>query len=158
MPTIIERENARRRRLEIIKYYRTHDYTGQQDLINYLESKGMRVEQPQISKDLAALHMLPFTDRDGRQRMGVKSDLAKYKLPERYVKIFQEAVLGVDVCGNWVVVDTIPECSQIVAYIIAVNNFTETLSIMCGPTHVTILTKSEEDALEVKSRLEEGIV
>jgi len=158
MATAEEREIVKKRREAILEYSRTHRYTGQRDLVEYLESIGLRVEQPQISKDLAALHLTPHLDKFGKKRLGVRSEIAKRKLPERYVKIFMEAVMEINVFNNWVIIETIQDCAAVVAYVVTANDWPETLSVMHGTKYVTIMTEDEDTATILRERLEEGIV
>lgn len=156
---IEELKNIKKKRLKaILEFARTETYVSQHALCDWLAERGLGCNQGQLSKDLDRLGMVPYIDRNGDKRLGRQNSILNEMLEERYVKILQEASLGVYELDSRVIIDTVPGAAQAVATIVESACWREVLAIYYGMSSVTILCSSERDADMIIDRIREGIL
>ncbi len=154
-----ELKRIKRARLKaILEYARDEPYTTQEALRGWLEKRGLGCNQGQLSKDLNELGMSPYIDRHGDKRLGRRTNILSEQLEERYVKVFQEAVLEAIHEDRCVYLVTLPGCGQACATVVESAGWDNVLSISYGMSSVTITCFNDETADEIYDRIQEGVL
>ena len=156
-PNIEAMREAKKARLRaILEFSRTEAFVTQKALAEWLAERGLGCNQSQLAKDLAQLGLAAYVDRGGTRRLGRRTSIISEQLQERYVKIFQEAVLGGESFNCYVILKTVPGCAQAVATVVETAGWTEVKSVFCGIDCVTILCVNEQCADIIFDRTREG--
>ena len=158
--TTEELRKIKRERLKaILEFARTEEFVNQNALAAWLAERGLGCDQAQVSRDFDILGLVPYYDRYGKKRLGRRSKIASEQIEERFVKIFQEAVLSADRVDNLVFVETVPGQGIGVATIIEAAGWQrEVLTVSYGQSTVTILCWNDDAADDVLDRIREGIL
>lgn len=155
-----ELKRIKRERLKaILEFARTEEFVNQTALAAWLGERGLGCDQGQVSKDFDTLGLVPYYDKYGKKRLGRRSKIASEQIEERFVKIFQEAVLAADRIDNLVFIETVPGQGVGVATIIEAAGWQrEVLTVSYGQSTVTILCWNDDAADDVLDRIREGIL
>lgn len=149
--------NAKKNRLKSILEFACNElYTNQADLCDWLYARGCGCNQGQLSKDLDQLGLAPYVDRHGEKHLGRRNRIISARLEERYVKIFEEAVLSVRQIQHLVMIETIPGCAQAAATVIESADWPEVLSITYGLSSLTLICMTDQAAADIYFRIKEG--
>ena len=158
--TIMELKEAKRQRLRaILEFARTEIFTSQYALTDWLVAHGHSTNQGQTSRDLEILGLSPYIDKYGDKHLGRRSKILSEQIEQRFVKVFQEAVLSADRMEKYVFIETLPGCASAVAAIIEAAGWQkEVLTVSYGWSSVTILCWSDAASDDVLDRIKEGIL
>ena len=150
------RITKKKRLRAILEFARTEKYTTLADLADWLEERGLKCNQGQLSRDMEQLGIAPYVDRCGNKHLGRRTSIISDQLEERYVKIYQEAVRRAELQDNMVLITVVPGCAQPVATIVEATGWTEVRAVFCGTENVVVLCSDEQCASDVYDRLREG--
>ena len=80
----------------------------QEQLLERLQSRGIKSTQATISRDIKELHLIKEPAGQGRYRYAVSTHRTKLNFADRLRTIFRESLLSVDYAQNIVVIKTMP--------------------------------------------------
>lgn len=135
-----------RRQQIILEIISEQTVSTQEELILFLEQKGIKTTQATLSRDIQQLSLVKQRDERG---------IIKYTLPVSAVKektLFQEAVLSVDYAMNTIVLKCRAGMAQGTCAAIDSVNHEGVVGTIAGDDTIFILVRSEADAKKLSKK------
>lgn len=135
-----------RRQQIILEIISEQTVSTQEELILFLEQKGIKTTQATLSRDIQQLSLVKQRDERG---------IIKYTLPFSAVKektLFQEAVLSVDYAINTIVLKCRAGMAQGTCAAIDSVNHEGVVGTIAGDDTIFILVRSEADAKKLSKK------
>jgi transcriptional regulator of arginine metabolism len=136
--------------LEIIE---KKDIETQEELAAELKSRGVRVTQATVSRDIKELRLLKVLAENGGYKYATV-ERAERGMSERFIRILVESVLTIDSAINQIVIKTITAGAQGAAEAIDSMKWPEVLGTIAGENTVLIIVRSEELVEAVVNRFQ----
>ena len=125
----------------------------QEELLDELNKAGYHVTQATVSRDIREMNLTKISLTGGKLRY-VAYRKTEEDLSEKYHRIFRDAFLSMDTAMNMVVIHTVSGMAMAVAAALDDMEFPEIVGSIAGDDTVMCATRSVEDAVAVKKRLE----
>ncbi len=135
--------------LEIIKNY---EIDTQDALVDMLNNEGFNITQATISRDIRELKITKALGEKGKQKY-VAPAPENVGLNQKFIRVFNEAVLSMDYAQNIIVIKTLTGMAMAVAATIDSMNKLEILGTIAGDDTIFCATKSEKTAIKIIERL-----
>ena len=94
------------RQTKILELIEQYDIETQEELSSYLQQAGYQVTQATVSRDIRELKLTKIALGNGRQKYAPVPK-AKEPLAEKYVRVFREGFLSMDMAQNILVIQTV---------------------------------------------------
>lgn len=135
----------------IIELIRNNDIENQSDLAFKLQEKGYDVTQATVSRDIQKLNLIKVK-RDGKFKYAVVENVGNFS--EKYIKIIMETIKSLDVAKNLLIVKT--QSGMAMATAAALDGLTldEIVGSLAGDDAIFIATRSDDDAMLLKNKIE----
>jgi len=144
------------RQQKIIQLIEEFDIDTQEELVSRLTEAGFKVTQATISRDIKELNLTKISRGKGKQKYVVhKND--DERLHEKYIRIFKDGLVSVDTAQNILVIKTASGMAMAVAAALDAMHFREIVGSIAGDDTIMAALRSSEDALEVKSKINDMI-
>ncbi len=146
----------RNKRCEKIIELITHNAVEtQEELVFMLKDAGFNVTQATVSRDIKLLHLVKVTNsEDGRQRYALSSSSSP-TLNEKYIRIFRDGVISMDLAMNILVVKTVSGMAMAVAAAMDAMELSSIVGTIAGDDTIMCAVRSIEDAKELRRKLNE---
>ncbi|MDO4518864.1 MAG: arginine repressor [Eubacteriales bacterium] len=138
---------------KIIELIQQYDIDTQEELVLKLNAEGFRVTQATVSRDIRALNLTKVTGKEGKAHYAVLSDKAG-KNADRFTRVLVDGILTMDVGQNILVVKTAIGMAMGVATAMDELKWPEILGCIAGDDTIMCVTKTMEQALNVKEKLQ----
>ena len=138
----------------IIAMIEQEEISTQEDLVAKLKSKGLKVTQATVSRDINELNISKMNNESRLQKY-VVSDKAADKNTNKLVNVFLQALLSYDIAANIVVIKTLPGMAPASASAIDSFNFEEVAGTIAGDDTIFIATKSHLLASRLTERIKD---
>ena len=125
----------------------------QEELLDELNKAGYHVTQATVSRDIREMNLTKISLTGGKLRY-VAYRKTEEDLSEKYHRIFRDAFLSMDTAMNMLVIHTVSGMAMAVAAALDDMEFPEIVGSIAGDDTVMCATRSVEDAVAVKKRLE----
>jgi transcriptional regulator of arginine metabolism len=136
------------------------EFSGQEQILRAMKSKGIRTTQATVSRDLQEMGFVKVRLRPGFFRYELLDRNAKRGLWERLKVLFENFVTGIRSTTNLMLVKTSPGNANGVASLIDSLNKPEILGTVAGDDTILIVTANEKDRKRLEKEftalLEEG--
>ena len=142
------------RQYKLKAYILEHEFETQNDLVDFLNKKGLNVTQATVSRDIKELGLIKVQGREKKYMYAYErksSDIHDVK----HLHLFRNCVIEVLTAMNIVVVKTLGGNGNSAGVMIDKLRLKEIVGSVAGDDTVLIVTKSEQDAESVKVRLQE---
>ena len=136
--------------IEIIKEY---EVETQQELARLLKTKGFDVTQATVSRDIKELRLVKILGQSGKYKYS-RSNESSQLVSDRFMKLFKDAVIEIDLASNIVVVKTLVGSANAAAAAIDALDVQKIVGTIAGDDTVFLLMKTKKEAMEVKSYFE----
>lgn len=146
--------NKNERHNKILEIISTKEINTQEELVNALNSYKFNVTQATVSRDVKELGLFKVAGKIKRYKYAYEKkavDIEEFKL----LHLFKNCVVSIDLAKNIVVVKTLGGNGNSAGVMIDKLKLTQVVGSVAGDDTVIIVTKSDEDAIEVKNRLSE---
>ncbi|MBR6571532.1 MAG: arginine repressor [Clostridia bacterium] len=120
----------------------------QEQLLERLQSRGIKSTQATISRDIKELHLIKEPAGQGRYRYAVSSHRTKLNFADRLRTIFRESLLSVDSAQNIVVIKTMPGLAQGAASALDGMAIGDMVGSLAGDDTVMIVMRDTESATD----------
>ncbi len=137
-----------KRQALILEIIAQNDIETQEELAQKLESRGVKVTQATISRDIKELSLIKVPANNGGYKYAYTNQNAKPPL-DRHMRIFRDTVLSVNEAGNLVILKTISASAQAAAEIIDNLNWPEIVGTIAGDNTVLVIVKNIEDVTDI---------
>lgn len=127
----------------------------QEQLLERLQSRGIKSTQATISRDIKELHLIKEPAGQGRYRYAVSTHRTKLNFADRLRTIFRESLLSVDYAQNIVVIRTMPGLAHGAASALDGMTISEMVGTLAGDDTVMIVMRNTESAAAFVAEIKE---
>lgn len=127
----------------------------QEQLLERLQSLGIKSTQATISRDIKALHLIKEPTGQGGYRYAVSGHRNKVKFADKLRTVFRESVLAVDCAQNIVVIKTMPSLAPAAASALDGMENEDVVGTVAGDDTVMMVMRSTANALEFCNQVKE---
>lgn len=127
----------------------------QEQLLERLQSRGIKSTQATISRDIKELHLIKEPAGQGRYRYAVSTHRTKLNFADRLRTIFRESLLNVDSAQNIVVIKTMPGLAHGAASALDGMTISEMVGTLAGDDTVMIVMRNTESASAFVAEIKE---
>lgn len=140
-----------KRRAKIVELITKMDIETQEDLVVVLKENGYDVTQATASRDIRALKLTKVPAENGKHKYAIIKEVDGPSI--KYVRILTEGLVSMEVAQNILVVKTITGMAMGVATALDALAIREILGCIAGDDTIICVLKSEEQAKEVKNKI-----
>ncbi len=138
---------------KIIELITQNAVETQEELVTMLREAGFHVTQATVSRDIKLLHLVKVTDSEnGRQRYALNRNTTP-SLNEKYIRIFRDGVISMDLAMNILVVKTVSGMAMAVAAAMDAMELDAIVGTIAGDDTIMCAVRTIEDAKEVRRKL-----
>ena len=141
------------RHSKIIEIIKDYEVETQQELARLLKTKGFDVTQATVSRDIKELRLVKILGQNGKYKYA-RSNESSQLVSERFMKLFKDAVIEIDMANNILVVKTVVGSANAAAAAIDALDVKKIVGTIAGDDTIFLLMKNKKDALEIKSYFE----
>lgn len=135
--------------MELISQY---DIDTQEELAARLNDAGFKVTQATVSRDIRALKLTKVTGKEGKSKYAILNDV-HHTADDKYMRVLKDALLGMDVGQNIIVVKTVSGMAMAVGAALDALKWEEILGCIAGDDTVMCVTRTSEQAQEVVDKI-----
>ena len=139
-----------KRHNEIIDLIKTREIGTQEELLDFLKSKGYDVTQATISRDIRELN-LTKVNSGGKQKYAVI--IKDEEFSDKYVRVLKEGFVSMVSSGNLIVLKTVVGMAMAVATAIDALEMNEIIGCIAGDDTIFIAVSENSSTIEVMNRL-----
>ena len=140
------------RHSKIVELINRYDIETQEELAGYLRDAGYKVTQATVSRDIRELRLSKIPSADGRQKYAVIQK-PENSMNEKYIRVFREGFLSMDMAMNILVVKTVPGMAMAVAAALDAMEFQEIVGCIAGDDVIMCAVRSVDDTIVVMQKL-----
>ena len=138
---------------KIIELITQNAVETQEELVTMLRDAGFHVTQATVSRDIKLLHLVKVTDSEnGRQCYALNRNTTP-SLNEKYIRIFRDGVVSMDLAMNILVVKTVSGTAMAVAAAMDAMELDAIVGTIAGDDTIMCAVRTIEDAKEVRRKL-----
>ncbi len=145
------------RQSRLLQLIREKDIATQEDLVAGLNSNGLEVTQATISRDIKELGIIKVMTGSGQQKY-VPMERSGEVASGRLMKVFAEAVVGIDLAVNLVIIKSLPGMAQACASALDSMRLAEVAGSIAGDDTVFVAARSIEQAITLCSSLNDVVL
>jgi transcriptional regulator of arginine metabolism len=134
-----------KRQAKILELIQNNEIETQEELSSYLMREGYEVTQATVSRDIRELKLSKVSMDNGKQRYTVFSD-AKDPMSEKFVRVFQEGFLSMDMAQNILVIKTVSGMANAVCAAVDALSVREIVGSIAGDDTILCVARTTEDA------------
>ena len=142
------------RQSKILSIIASRDIETQDELVNELRLAGFEITQATISRDIKELGLIKTLTADNKYKYVTKNTIDN-KVPVKLMNVVREAVISVTSAENLVVVKTVNGSAQAVSEAIEQLAIQEVVGILAYRNCVLIVCLNSQDAVTVRSKIDE---
>ena len=141
-----------KRQAKILELIRKKEIETQEELSAYLEKEGYQVTQATVSRDIRDLKLTKVATRGGKQKYAALTE-EKENLSEKYVRVFRDAFVSMDMAQNILVIKTVAGMAMAVAAALDAMHMHEIVGCIAGDDTIMCAIRSVDDTIAVMGRL-----
>lgn len=144
------------RQVAILDIIEKQNVETQEELAEALRSRGLKVTQATVSRDIKELRLLKVLTSTGAYKYAT-ADKAENGLRDRFVRMLAESLLSVAASDNLIVVKTLNGSAGMAAEALDSLHWPEVLGTLAGDNTILLVIRSDGDVPQVLQRLNEMI-
>ena len=141
-----------KRQTKMLELIKKHNIETQEELSDYLQKEGYQVTQATVSRDIRELKLTKVAMSNGRQKYAALTE-ANEDLSEKYIRVFRDAFVSMDMAQNILVIKTVSGMAMAVAAAIDAMHLHEIVGCIAGDDTIMCAVRSVDDTIAVMSRL-----
>ena len=126
----------------------------QEELADILNREGYKVTQATVSRDIKELKLSKVTGNEGNQYYQI-IEKEEQVYSEKYIRVLREALMSMDTAGNFLVIRTMAGMANAVAAALDQFKLEKIVGTLAGDDTIMCAMKNSQDAVDVKSRIQE---
>lgn len=126
--------------LEIIE---SKDIETQEELAEELKSRGIKVTQATVSRDIKELRLLKVLSEHGGYKYATV-ERAEKGMNDRFIRILTESIVNIDYVNNLIVINTLSASANAACEAIDSMKWNEVMGTIAGDNTLLIITRSNE--------------
>lgn len=142
------------RQVAILDIIEKQDVETQEELAEALRTRGIKVTQATVSRDIKELRLLKVLSSSGAYKYAT-ADKAENGLNERFIRMLAESVLSVAASNNLIVVKTLSGSANVAAEALDSLHWPEILGSLAGDNTILLIIRSNEEVPGVIARIQE---
>ena len=143
------------RQNKIIEIITASEIETQEELVDALNALRFNVTQATVSRDVKELGLIKVNGKAKKRKYAVEKKLDEKPTDNGLLLLFKACVKEIAIAKNIVVVKTLGGNGNSAGVMIDTLNFDEIVGSVAGDDTVIIITKTDEDAISVKNKLNE---
>lgn len=140
------------RQSKILELIQKYEIVTQEELLAHLLKEGYSVTQATVSRDIRELKLTKILLSNGRQKYAVLSE-EKEHMTDKFVRIFREGFLSMDVAQNILVIKTVAGMASAVAAAIDAMHIDGIIGSIAGDDTIMCAVRTSSDSVEIMKRL-----
>ena len=140
------------RHSKIVELIGKYEIETQEELADRLKKAGFRVTQATVSRDIRELGLYKVVGREGRQKYAALKE-KKLNLEEKYIRVFKEGCLSMDMAQNILVIKTVSGMAMAVAASLDAIGYSEIVGTIAGDDTIMCAVRSAADTEQVMEKL-----
>ncbi|MCI9532256.1 MAG: arginine repressor [Lachnospiraceae bacterium] len=146
-----------KRHVKILELIEKNNIETQEELSEHLEKEGFFVTQATVSRDIRELGLYKVVGREGRQKYAALRE-KKANLEEKYIRVFKEGCVSMDMAQNILVIKTVSGMAMAVAASLDAIGYSEIVGSIAGDDTIMCAVRSVEDTERVMEKLRRLLV
>jgi transcriptional regulator of arginine metabolism len=134
-----------KRQAKILELIQNNQIETQEELSSYLMQEGYEVTQATVSRDIRELKLSKVSLDNGKQKYTVLSE-GKDQMSEKFVRVFQEGFLSMDLAQNILVIKTVSGMANAVCAAVDALSVKEIVGSIAGDDTILCVARTTEDA------------
>ncbi len=118
----------------------------QEQLLNRLQTRGIRCTQATISRDIKQLHLIKEPVGQGAYKYAVSDNRTKLNVAAKLRTIFRECIVSIDYAQNIVVVKTMPGLANGACSALDNMNMNDIVGSLAGDDTALLVMRNNEAA------------
>jgi len=140
----------------IVSLINDEEISTQDELVDKLRSRGLKVTQATVSRDIKELNISKINN-DSTFHKYVLSGEAADKNANKLISVFLQALVSYDNAGTLVIIKTLPGMAPACASAIDSFNFDEVVGTIAGDDTIFVATKSPLIAVKLTERIKSAV-
>ena len=141
-----------KRQAKMLELIKRNDIETQEELSDYLEREGYQVTQATVSRDIRELKLTKVAMSNGRQKYVALQETDE-NLSQKYVRVFQDGFVSMDMAQNILVIKTVSGMAMAVAAALDAMHMHEIVGCIAGDDTIMCAIRSVDDTVAVMNRL-----
>ncbi len=143
-----------KRQAKLLEIIADHKIDTQEGLTDALKAEGYEVAQATISRDIQELNLVKVRCNDGGFRYVSQNNTSNVGMVDKFVTIFRESIKETVCAQNMIVVKCYTGMANAACAALDTAEIEEIVGTLSGDDTFVIITKTLEDAISVKERLD----
>ncbi|MBP5384643.1 MAG: arginine repressor [Lachnospiraceae bacterium] len=127
----------------------------QEELAERLREAGFAVTQATVSRDIKQLHLVKVAGAGNNRQHYAQHGEGRSGLSEKYIRVFRDGVVSMDLAMNILVVKTVSGMAMAVAAAMDAMELSAIVGTIAGDDTIMCAVRSVEDAQDVIGKLNE---
>lgn len=136
----------------ILNLIETTNVETQEELADMLKQRGICVTQATVSRDIKELRLIKVLAENGGYKYATV-DKAEAGMKERFVRIFGDSVVGINISANLVIVKTLSGSANAAAEAVDSMHWNDIVGTMAGDNTIFIAARDEKAVPDIVKRL-----
>ena len=145
-----------KRQSKIIELIQKYEIETQEELSAYLVKEGFSVTQATVSRDIRELKLTKIALSSGKQKYAILAE-DKEPMSERFVRVFREGFLSMDMAQNILVIRTVSGMAGAVCAALDAMQMEEIVGSIAGDDTIMCAIRTVEDTTAIMERLRKMI-
>lgn len=141
-----------KRQTKILELISKNDIETQEELSTYLTREGYEVTQATVSRDIRELKLTKVAMDNGRQKYVVLMD-SNEQLTEKYVRVFKEGFVSMDMAQNILVIRTVSGMASAVCAAIDAMKISGIVGSIAGDDTIMCAVRTVDDTMQIMKKL-----
>ena len=140
------------RHAKILELIQKNEIGTQEELSAKLEQEGYHVTQATVSRDIRELKLTKVALSNGRQKYVALSE-NKEDMTEKYVRVFRDGFVSMDMAQNILVIKTVSGLAMAVAVAVDSMKWNEVVGCIAGDDTIMCAVRTVEDTVSVMDKI-----
>ena len=141
-----------KRHAKILEIIHREEVGTQEEMCDLLNKAGYHVTQATVSRDIRELKLSKVALSGGRQKYVLLADVQD-AMDAKYIRVFQEGVVSIDMAQNILVIKTVSGMAMAVAAAIDAISWPEVLGCIAGDDTIFCAVHSAKEGEAVLQKL-----
>ena len=141
-----------RRQSKILELIQKNDIETQEELSAYLVKEGYKVTQATVSRDIREMKLTKVALSNGRQKYVALND-AREDMSEKYVRVFRDGFVSMDMAQNILVIKTVSGMASAVCAAIDSMQIHEIVGSIAGDDTIMCAIRTVDDTVSIMKKL-----
>lgn len=141
-----------RRQSKILELIQKNDIETQEELSAYLVKEGYKVTQATVSRDIREMKLTKVALSNGRQKYVALND-AREDMSEKYVRVFRDGFVSMDMAQNILVIKTVSGMASAVCAAIDAMQIHEIVGSIAGDDTIICAIRTVDDTVSIMKKL-----